>query len=72
MHKNMRIEINEQQPLGEVMRELEGKGYGYWGVDENDKWVGTSFKNKQFTTFATNVCFTDEVLTTLAELKEMK
>lgn len=69
---NMKIEINKDQPLDEVVKELEKKGYGYWGVDENDKWVGTSFKNKQFTTFATNVCFKDFVLTTLAELKEMK
>lgn len=69
--KTMKIEINAEQPLDEVVKELERLGYGYWGIDGNDKWIGTSFKNKQFTTFATDVCFKDEVLTTLAELKEM-
>ena len=27
MHKNMKIEINEQQPLGEVVAELDRIGY---------------------------------------------
>lgn len=70
--KNLKIAITPEQPLDEVVRELERLGYGYWGLDPSDKWIGTSFKNKQFTTFASDVCFNDEVLTTLAELKEMK
>ena len=28
MYKNMKIEINDEQPLGEVVRELERLGYG--------------------------------------------
>lgn len=69
--KNMKIEINEQQSIDEVVKELERLGYGYWGLDENDSWIGTSLKNKQFTTFASDCCFSDEVLTTLKQLKEM-
>ena len=69
MFKNMKIQVENN--LDEIVAELERLNYGGWGINANDKWVGTLFRNKQFTTFATDVCFTDEIPTTLAELKEM-
>lgn len=70
--KNMKIEITDEVQLKAVCDVLESMGYGYWVIDKNDKWIGTSFKNKQFTTFSTDVCFSDEVLVTLTDLLEMR
>lgn len=74
-YKNMKIEINESQPLDDVVVELERLGYKKAG------WVG--YRNTNFLTtsklgFYTDhavsfwACFGDSPLNTLIELKEMK
>lgn len=68
--KNMKIAINEQQPLDEVARELENKGY----VLDNTYGKNFVYTNKD----GTIDCFNTDTqqdwfqLTTLAELKEME
>lgn len=73
--KNMKIEINDQQPLDEVVSELERLGYKKAG------WIG--YRNTSFITtcklgFYTDHAisfwsvFGDSPLTILTELKEMK
>ena len=75
MKKNMKIEINKDQTLNEVVNELERLGYKKAG------WIG--YRNTSFITtcklgFYTDHAisfwsvFGDSPLTTLAELKEMK
>ena len=75
MKKNMKIEINKDQPLDEVVKELEKKGYKKTG------WIG--YRNPSFITTNSQGFYTDHVvnfmdcffdlnLTTLSELKEMK
>ena len=65
--KNMKIEINEAQPLDEVVKELERLGYKE-AVKKpnvfNMIYVGSS----GYYTYM----YIEENLTTLAELKEMK
>lgn len=74
-YKNMKIEINNEQPLDMVVKELERLGYKKAG------WVG--YRNANFLTanklgFCTDhavsfwACFGDSPLTTLIELKAMK
>ncbi len=70
--KNMKIAIIDEVQLKAVCEVLESMGYSYWVIDKNDKWIGTSFKNKQFTTFSTDVCFSDEVLVTLTDLLALR
>lgn len=75
MFDNLKIAITDEVQLKAVCDVLQSMGYGYCGIDKNDKWIGTSFKNKQFTTFttfATDVCFSDEVLITLTDLLAMR
>ena len=73
--KNMKIEINDQQPLNEVVSELERLGYKKAG------WIG--YRNTSFITtcklgFYTDHAisfwsvFGDSPLNTLTELKKMK
>ena len=72
--KNMKIEINEQQPLDEVVRELERLGfqnntthqcdYGCIYAGEDPFSDGLSFSNRD-----SSINWGE--LTTLAELKEM-
>ena len=73
--KNMKIEINEVQPLDEVVAELGKRGYGKVG------WIG--YRNPSLITTNTKgfytdhaisfwSCFGDFPLTTLAELKEIQ
>ena len=73
--KNMKIEINKDQPLDEVVRELERLGYKKAG------WIG--YRNTSFITTCKLGFYTDHAisfwsvfggspLTTLTELKEMK
>ena len=73
--KNMKIEINQEQPLDEVVRELERLGY------KKDGWIG--YRNVSFITTSKLGFYTDHAisfwsvfgdspLTTLAELKEME
>lgn len=75
MKKNMKIEINKDQPLDDVVMELEKKGYKKTG------WIG--YRNPSFITTNSQGFYTDHAisfwsvfgdspLTTLAELKEMK
>lgn len=68
--KNMKIEINEQQPLDDVVRELERLGRKYLVV-------ATVFEGKGNVLIsqlnACNCVYPEPVFeTTLAELKEMK
>lgn len=70
--KNMKIEITDEVHLKAVCDVLESMGYSYWGVDKNDKWIGTSFKDKQFTAFPTDVFLNDVVLITLTDLLAMR
>ena len=72
--RNMKIEINESQPLDEVVMELEKRGY--------KKSMFTPNKNTHFIVVYESGSFTDLgkfdggaydwKLTTIAELKEMK
>ena len=75
MKKNMKIEINKEQPLNEVVMELERIGFKKAG------WIG--YRNVSFITTSKLGFYTDHAisfwsvfgdspLTTLAELKEMK
>lgn len=68
--RNLKIAINDQQPLDEVVRELEWLGYGCdeGFVDGVDNFVHT-YRNGTYDFFmSSQLC---GVLTTLAELKEM-
>lgn len=73
--QNMKIEINKQQPLDEVVRELERLGYRKRG------WIG--YRNISFITTNTLRFYTDHSIsftsilvdlppTTLAQLKAME
>ena len=73
--KNMKIEINQEQPLDEVVMELERIGFKKAG------WIG--YRNVSFITTSKLGFYTDHAisfwsvfgdspLTTLSELKEMK
>lgn len=69
--KNMKIEINEQQPLDEVVRELERLGYYYnCGCDDADAKMVTANNNYMQYDMYSHVTKL-EINTTLAELKEM-
>lgn len=74
MYKSMKIEINEQQPLDEVVRELERLGFSSSPLDYRScKAVGV------FPDYMKYDCYKSLTidgivgckLTTLAELKEM-
>lgn len=76
MYKNMKIEINEQQPLNEVVVELNKKGLHLNKRQslenaKNVSFIGV-FKGGWFEFFSINHEFWDGELITLAELKEMK
>ena len=75
MFFNMKIEVNEDQPLDDVVRELERIGY------RKIAWIG--YRGVGFVTTNTQGFYTDHVVnlidcflnlnvTTLAELKGMK
>lgn len=71
--KNLKIAINDQQPLDEVVKELERQGY------EKSNWFGigktltilTYKNNGWFTDYTIDINDQDHELVTLAELKEM-
>ena len=70
MKKNMKIEINKDQPPDEVVSELERLGcipcmQAHW----EGNWVAVT--NDKYAVFAVDM-WADWRLTTLAELKEMK
>ena len=73
--RNMKIEVNEKQPLDEIVMELEKRGYiPYLFCDSpNSNFIAT--RNGTYSDFGSNefcdrYCGVSE-LTTLAELKEM-
>ena len=68
--KNMKIEINQDQPLNEVVMELERLMYVKPNSD-GDK-VYTSQLGNTVNVFDDSMMFDCYKLTTLAELKEMK
>ena len=74
MFKNMKIEINEQQPLDEVVRELERLGFEDCTTfnSKNVQYLIAFEDHKTFTDyfFLVNVDV-DLVNITLTELKEM-
>lgn len=70
--KDMKVAITDEVQLKAVCDVLESMGYGYWGIEQNDKWIGISFRSKQFTTFPTDAYFTDETLTTLTDLLALR
>lgn len=41
MFKNMKIEINSEQPLREVIEVIEDLGYEVWGLCSNPKFLVT-------------------------------
>ena len=72
MKKNMKIEINQDQPLDDVVRELERLGYelaGFAYLFNSKTYVCTNVGGR-FTTLKNPPAYCIE--TTLAELKEMK
>lgn len=71
-YKNMKIEINESQPLDDVVMELERLGFCYnCGCDDVDAKMVTA--NNHFMQYDIYNHVTDwEINTTLTELKAMK
>lgn len=72
--QNMKIEINEQQPLDEVVRELERLGYTklFGGVVKNTIEILTYENKGWFNCFSESIKDDDYVLTTLAQLKAIE
>ena len=73
--KNMKIEINEQQPLDDVVKELDHKGYWFNMNDGNNKfakWVILALPSGRYDIYNNDRHIGDWAKTiTLAELKEM-
>lgn len=73
MLKNMKIAINDQQPLDEVVKELERLGYKevFFTPNRNTAFI-VAYDSGSFTDWGKfdGGCY-DWKLTTLAELKEM-
>lgn len=71
MFKNMKIEINDEQPLDEVVKELERLGYKPSIIYEKDNNYIHALSDGYFvaTVMSVDVC---RGLTTLTELKEME
>ena len=70
MKKNMKIEINKDQPLDEVVRELEKLGFSkiaWWGHRSLFIVTNGAMRYTEIDYNSPNFA-----LTTLAELKEMK
>ena len=72
MKKNMKMEINKDQPLDEVVKELKRLGYELTGLAYlfNPKTYVCTNIGGRFTTLKNPPAYCIE--TTLAELKEMK
>lgn len=70
--KNMKIEINEEQPLYAVIKELERLGYDRSEVNQVSHYVQTNAKRGVYKVMHKGFVFNHLPLTTLAELKEMK
>ena len=67
--KNMKIEINAEQPLDEVVRELERLGY-VKDCDYGKKFVYAN-GDGSFDCFIGNTCHDWYSITTLQQLREM-
>ena len=74
MFKNMKIEINEQQPLDEVVKELKRIGLYVGFIDDIDCWISARFDTKLIVSFESEVNLPDYhwKLTTLSDLKNME
>ena len=72
MFKNMKIEINEQQPLDEVVKELERLGFHKAELMNATKgvYVYVDFRLKHWVEDGRELLF--YTLTTLTELKNME
>lgn len=72
--QNMKIEINEQQPLDEVVRKLERLGYKKfaWSFYKETVMVVTYGDSKWFTDHNKSINRDNLQLTTLAQLKAME
>jgi len=68
MKKNMKIAITPEQPLDEIVVELERIGYKQIGIFKNQKWV---YVTESGSLWFANIPIYSGELTTLAELKEM-
>ena len=66
--KNMKIEINQDQPLDDVVRELERLGFKMEADCKNVNHIETYSDG----TYDKYIFSTEHIDTTLAELKEMK
>ena len=73
MKKNMKIEINEDQTLDEVLNELKRLGFYIGFVENGDKWISVRTETKLIVSFEdeTNLPDLHWSMTTLAELREM-
>ena len=74
MYKNLKIAINDQQPLDEVVRELERLGYRYTGwhsVFVPEMFLEINTIDRGFYEYATFRSIGWGEITTLSELKEM-
>lgn len=68
--RNLKIDINDQQPLDEVVKELERLGYiKSCNQTSGINWI-VCFKDGFYCQYRNMNAF-NKVLTTLAELKEM-
>lgn len=68
-YKNMKIEINDEQPLDELLRELYRLGYTQVDSCLNSKFIITYEYGSFLTTGCTKSTHT---LTTLQQLREME
>lgn len=66
-HKNMKIEINAEQPLDDVVKELERLGFRVGFYSEYPKSIET-YSDGEFDMY----CFRQPADTTLQQLREMK
>ena len=69
MFENMKIEINSEQPLDEVVKELEHLGYKIIGAFKSQKWV---YATESGSVWFANIPIYGGELTTLAQLKQME
>lgn len=69
--RNMKIEINEQQPLDEIVVELEKRGYKFFAKCSDARYAIAHQEGLYQTIMFPIALLADWPTTTLAELKEM-
>lgn len=69
MFKNMKIKVNAEQTLEEIVRELEKRGYEFGSVTPRVKAFIYAYDNGDYHILSVDCDYGE--LTTLAELKEM-